>query len=295
MLPDPAAAWGPVSHLAQGSQVLRNLTILGLGLQRILRPHSLEYLYGCVGADITLAKKYTRSVHAHCHFWPVGWQLLEAASSDRQRAFAWGYLSHLAADVYAHNHFVPTQLVLTFRTRALQHLYWEARFDSMQRPQHHRLIHSLREQTFPDCDELMERVVERTLFSFRTDKRVFDSVLALHDWTNWRRLMARIAATSGYDLRVGLVDRYNAVSRASILDVLQHGQTARCQTEDPTGSAAIALALDLRAALKALQRRGVMTPEITGQLAALDARADLTPQAATTGFAAALGSGGAPD
>ena len=35
--------------------------------------------------------------------------------------FAYGYLSHLAADVYSHNHFVPVQLVTSFEARTLRH------------------------------------------------------------------------------------------------------------------------------------------------------------------------------
>src|SRR6188474_3961370 len=89
VLPADAFAWWPITHLTHGSEVLANLTILGVTLQRLLRQHRLEYLYGCVGADITQAKKYTRTQQAHCHSWQVGWLLLERAANDKQRAFAY--------------------------------------------------------------------------------------------------------------------------------------------------------------------------------------------------------------
>src|SRR5581483_9970918 len=73
--PSEAHAWGPVTHLVHGSQVLESLNILGPALQEILREHRLPYLYGCVAADIVQAKKYTRSLYTHCHCWPVGWQI----------------------------------------------------------------------------------------------------------------------------------------------------------------------------------------------------------------------------
>lgn len=38
---------------------------------------------------------------------------MERAREAPLQAFAWGYLAHLAADVVAHNHFVPLQLALT--------------------------------------------------------------------------------------------------------------------------------------------------------------------------------------
>ncbi|HYR96639.1 MAG TPA: zinc dependent phospholipase C family protein, partial [Candidatus Binatus sp.] len=58
--PNDALAWGPVTHLVHGSQVLDSLSTLGPALQEILREHRFAYLYGCVAADIVQAKKYTR-------------------------------------------------------------------------------------------------------------------------------------------------------------------------------------------------------------------------------------------
>jgi hypothetical protein len=97
--------------------------------------------------------------------------VLDGAHSDSERAFAYGYLTHLAADTYSHNYFVPLQLIISFRARALKHVYWEARFDAMQPESDWKRVRDVVSKLYPDCDELMERVVERTLFSFRTNKR----------------------------------------------------------------------------------------------------------------------------
>ena len=117
--PADAHAWGPVTHLVHGTQVLSSLSILGPALQEILRENRFAYLYGCVAADIVVGKKYTRSLYTHCHCWPVGWQIAEAAQSEREQAFAYGYLSHLAGDVYSHNHYVPVQLIVSYQARTL--------------------------------------------------------------------------------------------------------------------------------------------------------------------------------
>ena len=37
-----AWAWGPITHLAHGSEVLQNLTILSMALQQLLRRHRRE-------------------------------------------------------------------------------------------------------------------------------------------------------------------------------------------------------------------------------------------------------------
>jgi hypothetical protein len=156
--PTDALAWGPVTHLVHGSQILENLSILGPALQQILHEHRLAYLYGCIAADIVQAKKYTRSLYTHCHCWPVGWQIVEAAGGEREQAFAYGYLSHLAGDVYSHNQFVPVQLVVSYQARTLRHVYWEARFDAAQARDRCRLLRAVLAHRYPDCDRLVERV-----------------------------------------------------------------------------------------------------------------------------------------
>lgn len=274
-IPDSAFAWGPITHLAHGSEVLKGVTILAAGLQQLLRRFPTEYLYGCIGADITLGKKYTGPMQAHCHSWELGWQLLDEADSDAELAFGYGYLSHLAADVYSHNHFVPTQLVVSFRSRTLRHIYWEARFDSMQDPEYREIVHDLRRRSFPECDGLVERVVARTLFSFRTNKRIFDNMLALHDWDNWHRFMANVSTRSRHAFPQALVDEYNRACQRNIIDLLRRGKRADCQAADPTGLDAITSATRVRRALKELNRRGAVTPAVEQRLLELDERPEL--------------------
>jgi zinc dependent phospholipase C len=267
--PHDALAWGPVTHLVHGSQVLGSLSTLGGALQQILAEHRLPYLYGCVAADIVQAKKYTRSLYTHCHCWPVGWQIAEAARTEREQAFAYGYLSHLAGDVYSHNQFVPIQLVVSYEARALRHVYWEARFDAAQQRDRWRLMRSVFEHRYPDCDRLVEQVVERTLFSFRTNKRIFSSVMALQRLGQWQRMVRRLSARSRYALPGAEIDRFNALCIEAIHDLLVRGRRSACQHADPTGREALSRASALRRKLRTLRRRGQMTEAIAAELRAL--------------------------
>ncbi len=273
--PAHAWAWGPITHLAHGSEVLENLTILGMTLQQLLRRYRLEYLYGCVGADITLAKKYTRAQQAHCHSWEVGWAILQRAETEAQRAFAYGYLTHLAGDVYSHNHFVPTQLIVSYRTRTLRHIYWEARFDSLQHSVGRSVIRELRAYRFPECDALVETVVARTLFSFRTNKRIFDSFIAVHDLEQWHRVMRGLSVRSRYTLPPEVVARYNLVCHTSIVDTLQQGKRAESQSADPTGLEAITRAKKVRWMLKTLGRQGRISARLRREIDRLNDRDEL--------------------
>lgn len=269
LVAEPAHAWGPITHLTHGAEVLERVTILGMGLQRLLRRHRLEFLYGCVGADITQAKKYTRAQQAHCHSWSVGWSILERAENDRERAFAYGYLTHLVGDVFSHNHYVPTQLIVSFRARALRHIYWEARFDTMQPDERRALVREIRHRAFPECDALVERVVSRTLLPFAADKRIFDYFIAIHDLDQWHGIIRQLTSQSRYRLPPETVAEYNGVVHANAVDMLSRGRKSDCQSADPTGAEALALAHRTRETLRLLDRQGKVTPKLRARIAAL--------------------------
>ena len=276
-LPAQALAWGPITHLVHGWEVTGNPTILPAALQELLSLNRLAYLYGCIGADITQARRYARNLYSHCHHWGVGFKLLEAARSDEERAFAYGYLSHLAADVYSHNHYVPSQLIASYPARTLGHVYWEARFDTAQDRKRWRLPHQVLARRYPDCDALVEREVERTLFSFRTSKRIFDSVMALHQYERWYRLATGLSQRSRYRLPKAVVAEYNARCVGAILDVLDRGNDAACTAFDPTGHEALARATRIRRQLRTLERRGSLTRRLRTALARVAPPTELPP------------------
>jgi hypothetical protein len=278
--PGEALAWGPVTHLVHGASVLSHLNVLAPALQEILRAHADAYLYGCVGADIMHAKRFTRDFRHHCHSWTVGWQVLDGAGSDTERAFAYGYLTHLAADTFSHNYFVPLQLIVSFRARALKHVYWEARFDAMQSPEAWQRLRTVVSRIYPSCDEHMERTVERTLFSFRTNKRIFNSVMALHRVEQWRRLMQRVGTRSRYPLAAEDVSHYDTLSSHAALELLQLGSDARCLALDPTGRENLDRAEQIRRRLRALRRQRRLTPALQDAILAKfvpELKADVGP------------------
>ena len=127
--PAPLHAWTPGTHIYLGEAVLGNLGLLPGAVADLLRAFPFDFLYGNIAADSSIAKKYA-PVGRHCHAWHVGQEIFDLARSDALRAFGLGYLSHLAADVVAHNYFVPRQLVLTSATTGFGHSYWESRFET---------------------------------------------------------------------------------------------------------------------------------------------------------------------
>jgi hypothetical protein len=262
LLPTPAFAWGPITHIVHGSTILANLTSLPAALQAVLASNPERYLYGCIGADIIQAKAYTRSLATHCHSWPVAWKLVEGAETDAEQAFAWGYLTHLGADIVSHNHFVPSSLLRSFDSRTANHAYWEARADALQRRIYWHRVRDILRGDYDECDALVERVVQHTLFSFRTNKRIFDSLMALQKFDRWQALVGTVNRRSRYTLERETVERYNEVCVASAMDLLVNRERSFTQEQDATGREMLDRAIKLRRQLRALKRRNRLSADI---------------------------------
>ena len=85
------------------------------GVAELLRAFPFDFLYGSIAADSSIAKKYA-PVGRHCHSWNVGLEIRERARADeRLKAFALGYLAHLAAEGQT-NQEIGGQLFLSPRT-----------------------------------------------------------------------------------------------------------------------------------------------------------------------------------
>jgi len=262
LAPDVACAWGPVTHLQHGARVLADLSNLPETLQRLLSAERWAYLYGCVAADIIQAKRYSGSIYTHCHNWRIGWKIQHQARTAEQQAFSWGYLSHLAADVYSHNYFLPIQLIASFPSRMHRHVYWEARFEAELPDSYRKLMREVIAHRPAGCEVLVERVVERTLFSFRTHRRIFRTVVALQHLEHWQALFRRIAARSRFHLPPREIERYNRLCVQSIRDVLAHGEGSPVLHHDPNGHESLDQAREVRRKLRVLQRRNVPLEEL---------------------------------
>jgi hypothetical protein len=267
LLPADAWAWGPITHIVHGSTVLEGLRQLSPALGSLLAANADRYLYGCVGADIIQAKAYTRSLATHCHRWPVAWRIVGSARSDGELAFAWGYMTHLAADILSHNHFVPLHLVLSFDGRTSGHAYWEARVDGLQDPEYADRLRRVLTECYEDCDALVNRVVEHTLFSFRTNKRIFDSLMGLTKLDRWQRLVRTVNDRSRFRLTRATVEAYNRACVTSATDLLVNRKQSYTQAQDPTGADTLARAFVLRRRLRRLQREDRLPAGLTRELA----------------------------
>ncbi len=263
LFPAVAHAWTPGTHIFLGESVLANLHQLPTAVADLLRAFPYDFLYGNIAADTSLAKKYA-PVGRHCHAWHVGQEIFDLAPTDPLRAFGWGYLSHLAADSVAHNFFVPRQLVLTSSTTALGHSYWESRFETHLGDAYAKEAKQVILQDHTPSDAHLDSIISPTLFSVRTNRRLFRGMVHLTESESWRWAFQLILENTRWDLPDADVERHMAVAFEYVMELLGQ-KDAAARRLDPAGDKALKLAKHMRR--EALHEGGRGDPERMEQTA----------------------------
>ena len=252
--PVSAWAWGPGAHISFALDILDCVTLFSPVLRDLLKAFPYDYLYGNVSADIIVGRRYAEYRH-HCHNWTVALQVLDRAANRAQRAFAVGYLSHLAADTIAHNYFVPYQILSAFPNRIFRHNYWEMRFDSMTDERVWEIAKRMSGHVDKDDDKLLEKTLKRVMFSFETNRRIFSSILFIHRMKRWRTMLKAHSSASKWKLTEEDFKKYSRLSRHAIVSVLKEFTHSKYFRLDPTGTGALNTAKTLSGVLRTLAKK----------------------------------------
>ncbi|MFQ5586729.1 MAG: zinc dependent phospholipase C family protein [Thermodesulfobacteriota bacterium] len=255
LAPGEAHAWGPATHLELGRDVLNNLGILAPAVRGIIERFPYDYLYGTISADIVVGKNLAREIE-HCHNWRFGFNLMKRADDNAKRAFAHGYMSHLAADTVSHNIFIPERMVSSFATRIHRHVYWELRFDALVDKSIWRIPREIARAVHRENDRFLDSVLRDTPLSFRTNKTIFSSLLMLNRVKRWHHMIDVLSSRSKWKLNKGERLIYYRLSLDAVTGLLTKGKNATCLKRDPTGKASLTSAKHIRRRLKAMKRSG---------------------------------------
>ena len=245
LLPSDAWAWTPGTHVFLGDAVLKHLHLLPPRIAELLSAFPADFLYGSIAADTSIAKKYA-AVGRHCHAWNVGREIHEESPDGALRSFSLGYLSHLAADVVAHNFFVPRQLAVTSSTSALGHSYWESRIDVHLGEAWPRRARELLSLDHSRSDQLLDRILAPTIFGTTTNRRIFRGMVHVTDNDSWQRIFKLISENSRWDLSDAEVGRYLTRSFNFVMDLLSRWDASEPYRFDPSGDEPLRNAKKLR-------------------------------------------------
>ncbi len=236
LVPAPLYAWTPGTHVFLGDALLQNLTLVPAHIAELLAAFPADFLYGSIAADTSIAKKYA-AVGRHCHSWHIGMEIHDNAREPALRAFALGYLSHLAADVVAHNFYVPRQLAVTSSTTALGHSYWESRIDTHIGDVWPRRARELLLMDHGASDAHLDEILSPTIFGTATNRRIFRGMVYVTDSDSWQRIFQLISENSRWDLSDADVGRYLVRSFDYVVDMLNRWDRSEAFDYDPSGDA----------------------------------------------------------
>jgi Zinc dependent phospholipase C len=228
-------AWGAGVHIAQGEFILNNINMILPVIRELVQSYPLDFLYGLISADIFIGKG-SRKRNDHCHNWSIGRNMLLAARVPVEKAFTYGYLSHLAADTVAHNIYIPSQLYCTSTTRKFGHLYWEYRSDIFTEKRHWKIAKKVIINHDPRDDDFIIQTVPHRAIPFKTKKLIFSTTLHLYDLKHWRDAVNVISQNSRWAISREYIESLKKLSFYLTLDFLKNPERAICFNYDPVGS-----------------------------------------------------------
>ncbi len=244
-------SWGPGTHLEYAERVFRRRReLLPSQVAGLLKAEQNAYFYGNLAADIVNFKGYGGHYN-HCHRWTIIDDMRSHASSANQEAFILGYLSHLAADTIAHNHFVPYHLLRYART-GLGHLYWEMYADRFVPESRWGWVTSLKaNRDLDQLDELINATVPKTILPKLANKLIFNHVLLVSERERWRRGVDKVQSRGSATLTRGFLDRFRSAAVGRVRLALHPKGRAQLAHIDTNGKLAQSEARRIRRAVLA--------------------------------------------
>lgn len=256
--PKDAFAWGPGTHLDVALSVLKSAAYAASPILPMLKKYRDEFIYGMVSADLLVGKKYAGALH-HCHNWDNAWQILDRCKTERLQACAYGYLTHLASDIVAHNYYVPYMTIKSYAYKMRQHTYWELRFDVTVSDDAWAQIKTVIKADFDKFDTILEKTLFRPMFSFKTNKRIFNTILLLQNFRQTRKTVKFHADHAEWPLVMSEVRHYKYLMMKQVKDFLINLGDAKCLEGDPSGWIRLAFADEIRQRLRYLSLKKMIS------------------------------------
>ncbi len=226
LVPSFAFAWGPLTHMYLGNEIYSLGSLLPAGVYALIRKYRHDFLYGNLMADIIIGKKFIPE-DRNPHSWDVALSLFDSATTKQQKAFVYGYMSHLAADTVAHGSFTNTK-------KNFGHTLVELRADSIIDKKYWIQAVTIDRKVQMRNDVFLERSLESAFFSFKTNKRIFRGMLLLSCFNKER--FGNFIQRNSYDptsLTRKNIRKLQTESVDRMIDVLCNGKNSGVTTESP--------------------------------------------------------------
>jgi|Deesub1362B_J571_1020462.scaffolds.fasta_scaffold00223_8 hypothetical protein len=219
LVPDIVFAWGPITHIYLGSKILSLAPLLPAGIYSLIERFREDFLYGNIMADIILAKKYL-PVSKNSHSWDMAFELMDSANTPEQKAFVYGYMSHLAADTVVHER--------NFSGNLRNHAFLELKSDSMIGRRYWLMAITIDKNVQKRNDLFLESNLTSPFISVRTSKKIFKGMILLAGLTPRKMtlLTDRRPILQGLAYSESIKELHRS-SIERIVDLLNRGECSR--------------------------------------------------------------------
>jgi hypothetical protein len=238
---DGAWAWGPAVHTVISCNMIGSCAQILPAIESIIQAFPHEYIYGGISADFFIGKGQKKK-KGHSHNWETGFSLLADVDNDKEAAYAYGFLSHLAADVVAHNYFVPDLVHRVSKWKRMGHFYSEAVADKFVDPVYLKIARDVLAMDHGLCDTLLKSAAVRNGYGLKAKKHIYAQSVKISDYLYCLPVLSDLEINSSYNVE----DEYMAfmieLSFKLVRDLLSYPDSSLCLSHDPIGSDNLRLA-----------------------------------------------------
>lgn len=228
-IPSNCYAWGPLTHVFLGSELLLFPIFVPASLYCIINRHKDDFLYGNIMADTILGKKYLPE-DGNSHSWDFAFNLLGNSKNEHETSFCYGYLCHLAADTVAHE-------ILNREQKNIDHTLYELKADSFVNKKYWVRAVAICKNVQRRNDNFLEGTMDTFMFSFKTNKRIFKSMvfMSIFSSLSFSSDSHRKRPTFSYSPDKDSVSRLQEESFHRMVDVLNYETRSFVVKKNPIG------------------------------------------------------------
>lgn len=232
--PQNAFAWGPAIHTVISCSILDGLKFILPDIAAILRRYPLEYIYGSLSADFFIGKG-NKKKEGHSHNWEAGFNILGKAENEKEAAYAYGFLSHLAADVVAHNYFVPDLIGRYLMLKKLGHIYSEVVADKFAGTYYIKMAGNVLSKKNLGCDRILKAAVLANSRALETKRQIYTGSVKVSDYIYCLPQVSYVYEHSPYKISEDYMCSMIDLSYKLVKDLLSFPESSPCLSHDPIG------------------------------------------------------------
>ncbi|MCS7214761.1 MAG: zinc dependent phospholipase C family protein [Thermodesulfovibrio sp.] len=170
VLPENSYAWGPLTHAYLSGQIFSFSGLIPASVITMIKLYKEYFMYGNIIPDIIIGKKYLPE-DKNPHTWKAGFCLLNEAKTPEEKSFAYGYLTHLAADAILHNDIK--------NLTAFQHALFELKADRVIDRYYWIQIMSINRKVKRISEKFYEQTITQSFLSLKTSTKIYKSLIFL--------------------------------------------------------------------------------------------------------------------